>query len=90
MGADQIVWSLSNDLGKDFTRTLAVRQMPAKADNANGQVPAALAGESPMDVKARLLRLENLRQKGLINEDGYKLHKAEITPFIRKNDAKHG
>ena len=76
---DKIVWSVSKDLGKDFARSLEVRLEVEQRGNPSGLVPLPPPGPAPqMDVKSRLLRLEDLRQKGLITNDEYKLHKEEI------------
>ena len=76
---DKIIWSLSRDLGKPFLRALELRKEVAEGVNPSGLVPKApQAPEPPMDIKARLLRLEDLKQKGLITADEYKTHKEEI------------
>jgi hypothetical protein len=57
-----------------------VRSKIEKDPNASGLVPLPppSTAQQPMDVKSRLLRLEDLKQKGLISEDEYKTHKTEI------------
>ncbi|MDR3672881.1 MAG: SHOCT domain-containing protein [Holophaga sp.] len=77
---DKIIWSLTMDLGNDFTRALQVRNKVDKDPNASGLVPPPppTTAQQSMDTKSRLLRLEELKQKGLINDEEYKAHKADI------------
>jgi hypothetical protein len=76
---DRIVWALSRDLGKKFQHTLEVRNEVTMGANPSGLVPPTPAPEQQtLDIKTRLLRLEDLKQKGLITDDEYRAHKADI------------
>jgi len=75
---NRIVWSLSKDLGKEFTHALEVRQEVAGGSNASGLVPPAPPQEAPLDIQGRLLRLDDLLKKGLITPEEYKTHKEQI------------
>ena len=78
---DRIVWAISKDLGKPFQRALEVRGELTKASSTksgSGLVPPPPAAEQSQDVKSRLLRLEDLKQKGLITPEEYKTHREEI------------
>jgi len=76
---DKIVWSLSKALGKDFQRTLEVKQELVQGHNPSGLVPQPPPpAEAPLDMKGRLMRLEDLRQKGLITQEEYQTHKEDI------------
>ena len=77
---DQIVWKLSKDLGKAFQRTLQVKQELTTGPNPSGLVPQAPVATpaQTMDIKGRLLLLEDLRQKGLLTPEEYQKHKEEI------------
>ena len=79
---DRIVWAISKDLGKPFQRSLELRGEIAKGAPAgktgSGLVPPPPAAEQSQDVKSRLLRLEDLKQKGLITPEEYKTHREEI------------
>jgi len=73
---DTIAWSLSKDLGKDFFRALEARSQPAKDSAPEASV------ELNLDPKARLLRLEDLRQNGLITLDEYTERKEAIVKTL--------
>jgi hypothetical protein len=79
---DKIVWAISKDLGKPFQRALELRGEIAKgtpaAKTGSGLVPAPPRAEQSQDVKSRLLRLEDLKQKGLITPEEYQTHREEI------------
>lgn len=76
---DRIVWALSRDLGKAFQRALETREALVNGVNPSGLVPPApVVPEPPLDMKGRLLRLDDLLKKGLITPEGSKAHKAEI------------
>ncbi|MDR3672866.1 MAG: hypothetical protein P4L36_18620 [Holophaga sp.] len=75
---DQIVWSLTKELGKDFARVLEVREQVGEAAKGSGLVPPAPAPQAQLDVKGRLLRLDDLLKKGLITPEEYKTHKEEV------------
>lgn len=77
---DRITWEISLNLGKPFLHALEVKNELAYGNNSSGLVPPgppAPAMETG-DIKGRLLRLEELRQKGLITPEEYKAHKEEI------------
>jgi len=74
---NNIVWDLSKDLGKEFILGLEVRQ--EVAGNPSGLVPPPPSPEqAPLDIKGRLLRLDDLLKKGLITPEEYKAHKEQI------------
>jgi hypothetical protein len=75
---DQIVWSLSKELGKEFSRALEVRVEVAGANKGSGLVPPPPTPQPQLDMNGRLLRLDDLLKKGLITPEEYKTHKAEI------------
>jgi len=87
---DTIAWQLSKDLGPKFRKAAEARAAaasdraglpanvilapkPAKADPAAPQAPA-----EAMDPKGRLLQLKNLLDQGLITQEEYEAHRAEI------------
>jgi hypothetical protein len=77
---DDITWKLSKNLGKPYLHALTVKNELVTGHNPSGLVPpgppAPLVDSG--DIKGRLLRLEELRQKGLITPEEYKAHKEEI------------
>jgi hypothetical protein len=75
---NQIVWSLSRDLGPAFSKALETRQAVNEGSHPSGLVPPPPPQEPPVDVKTRLLRLDDLLKKGLITPEEYKLHKEQI------------
>jgi hypothetical protein len=78
---DRIVWSLAKELGKPFEHALQVRHdlESGELPNASGLVPVRPpVQDRPMTLNERLLRLEDLKQKGLITPEEYKAHKEEI------------
>jgi hypothetical protein len=76
---NNIVWSLSRDLGKDFTHGLEVRQEVTGSKNPSGLVPPPPPPpHAPRDIKSRLLRLDDLLKKGLITPEEYQAHKEQI------------
>jgi len=75
---DTIVWSLFKDLGKDFLHAQEVRQEVTGNSHASGLVPPPPPPEAPLDIKGRLLRLDDLLRKGLITPEEYKTHKEQI------------
>lgn len=75
---DKIVWSISRDLGKPFQHALETRSAVIQGANPSGLVPPPPPAEKPLDVQSRLLRLDDLKRKGLITEEEYKTHKDEI------------
>jgi hypothetical protein len=76
---DKIVWSISKDLGKPWERAAEIRSGLVPGQNRSGLVPLPPPAPEPqLDLKGRLLRLEDLRQKGLITNEEYTAHKAEI------------
>jgi hypothetical protein len=76
---DAVKWALYKDLGKGFERTMTVKNQVTEGVNPSGLVPPRPALENQtMDIQSRLLRLDDLKKKGLITEDEYKAHKEEI------------
>jgi hypothetical protein len=77
---DKIVWSLSRDLGKPFARALQIKAEMVQGHNPSGLVPPPPPRplEGPLDVKGRLMRLDDLLKKGLITPEEYKAHKEDI------------
>jgi hypothetical protein len=76
---DLIAWSLYKDLGKGFEHAMAVKSQVTEGVNPSGLVPPRPAPDSqPMDIQGRLLRLDDLKKKGLITDDEYNAHKDEI------------
>jgi hypothetical protein len=82
MGAmDKIVWSLSRDLGKRFQDALEARKpvdTKTKAGAAYLPPPPPSAQEHPLSTNERLLRLDDLKRKGLITQEEYDAHRKEI------------
>ena len=66
------------DLGKDFLHAQEVRQEVTGNSHASGLVPPPPPPEAPLDIKGRLLRLDDLLRKGLITPEEYKTHKEQI------------
>jgi hypothetical protein len=76
---DKVVWALSRDLGPKFQHTIEIKSNVVRGLNPSGLVPPAPApAEQGLDLKTRLLRLEDLKQRGLITDDEYRAHKADI------------
>ena len=76
---DKVEWSLYKDMGKGFQHAMDVKNQVTSGANPSGLVPRQpLPEEKPLDVQGRLLQLDDLKKKGLINEEEYKVHKAEI------------
>jgi len=58
---------------------MAVKSQVTEGVNPSGLVPPRPAPDSqPMDIQGRLLRLDDLKKKGLITDDEYNAHKDEI------------
>jgi hypothetical protein len=83
---DDMAWSISKDLGKDFLSALAAsrEQAPGASPRSTGALPPPPAPEALMDThaKARLLRLEDLRKSGLITEEEYQARRDEIVKSL--------
>ena len=77
---DRIAWELSKNLGKDYLHALEVKNSLAPGANGSGLVPPGPPAPvvDSNDIKGRLLRLEELRQKGLVTPEEYKTNKDEI------------
>jgi len=91
---DSLVFNLSKGLGKPFVQALEARRVKAEAGSglvpkatSSGLVPKAAQArpqgpaqpqDPAMDIKARLLRLEELKQKGLITPEEYRAKRDDI------------
>ena len=75
---DKIVWSLSKVLGPTYERALEVKRKLAMEKIEGGAVPPPPAPEKPLPLDQRLMRLEDLKQKGLITQEEYEEHKKEL------------
>jgi hypothetical protein len=76
---DMVAWKVTKELGKDYEHALLV-----KNEMGGGTAPSGLVAPPPpkdqptLDIQGRLLRLEDLKKRGLINEEEYKQHRDEI------------
>jgi hypothetical protein len=75
---DKIAWSLSRDLGPGYERALEVKRRLAEEKIETGAMPPPPPPEQPLPLDQRLMRLEDLRQKGLITQEEYEAHKKEL------------
>jgi hypothetical protein len=76
---DRIAWILSKELGKDYEHALLVKNEVVTGVNPSGLVaPPPPTAQQPQDIQSRLLRLDDLKKKGLITEEEYKQHRDEI------------
>lgn len=79
---DQLVFDVSKGLGAPFLKSLQERR--EAEEKRSGLVPLAPAAaaarpqDTVLDIKGRLLRLEDLKQKGLITPEEYKVKRDEI------------
>jgi hypothetical protein len=78
---DMIAWRVSRELGKDYDHALLVKNEMANGAGASpsGLLPPPPPKDQPsLDIQGRLMRLEDLKKRGLITEEEYKQHRDEI------------
>jgi hypothetical protein len=79
MGAmDKVIYSLSKELGPTFQKALKAYHAMGQGQLLSSQLPPPPPPEKPLSTNERLLRLEDLKRKGIITQEEYEAKKKEI------------